>query len=57
MESVLQMILAVAQLVILESHAMKLVIATSNNALQKRDGYFNKKCFTSVVCVVTHSCN
>ena len=22
--------------------------------LQKRDGYFNKKCFTSVACIVTH---
>ena len=24
--------------------------------LQKQDGYFNAKCFTSVACVVTHSC-
>ena len=24
--------------------------------LQKQDGYFNTKCFTSVSCVVTHLC-
>ena len=37
----------------------ELVYCTSHNliTLQKQDGYFNTKCFTSVACVVTHSCN
>ena len=29
---------------------------TIYHTLQKQDGYFNTKCFTSVACVVTHSC-